>query len=137
MEINSYQTDILGYALCNPMFTTPRGYEWVRCWSPSQQEVRKLFKNGIEYESVIFKDVEEAYQKLKTGTQQDKFKLMVELLKAKFKQYPWLVSQITEKGGVGFLYQCTHQPTSKNTFWETKGENGFIKALCVAYIYCV
>jgi hypothetical protein len=91
-----------------------------------------------------FKDVEEAYQRLKDSSETktkpslDKsknYKLMVDLLKTKLEQYPRLVSEITKQGGSAWVLASTHQPTKQNTVWETGGENWFIKALNEAYLF--
>ena len=58
---------------------------------------------------------------------------MVDILKSKLQQYPRLVSEITNQGGSEWLLKATHQPTNKNTVWETGGKNWFIKALNEAY----
>lgn len=90
---------------------------------------------GTEYA-----DAEAAYQALKnTATKDDNpqtntYGLMVEILKSKLKQYPRLVTAITKKGGEAWLNKATHQPTRKNTVWETGGKNWFIKALTEAYL---
>jgi hypothetical protein len=91
-----------------------------------------------------FKDVEEAYQRLKDSSESKtkpslekskNYKLMVDLLKSKLEQYPRLVSEITKQGGSAWVLASTHQPTKQNTVWETGGENWFIKALNEAYLF--
>mgnify|MGYP000871383860 FL=1 len=86
-----------------------------------------------------YPDAEAAYQALKgTATKDDgpnsTYNLMVEILKAKLEQYPRLVSEIDKAGGKSWLSKATHQPTSRNTVWETGGKNWFIKALTDAYL---
>ena len=86
-----------------------------------------------------YKDSEEAYQALKGVTLEngertvDTYKLMVEIITAKLQQHPRLVSEITKQGGSAWILSSTHQPTKKNTVWETGGKNWFIKALNEAY----
>jgi hypothetical protein len=85
-----------------------------------------------------YADAEAAYQALKgTATKDDgpnsTYNLMVEILKAKLEQHPRLVSEIDKAGGESWLSKATHQPTNKNTVWETGGKNWFIKALTEAY----
>ena len=58
---------------------------------------------------------------------------MVDLITAKLQQHPRLVSAINKKGGIDWISSATHQPTKKNTVWETGGQNWFIKALADAY----
>lgn len=91
-----------------------------------------------------FKDVEEAYQRLKDSSESktkpsiDKsknYKLMVDLLKSKLEQYPRLVNEITKQGGSAWILASTHQPTKQNTVWETGGQNWFINALNEAYLF--
>jgi hypothetical protein len=135
MEINSYQTEGLGFALTNAIFTSPKGYLWSRSWTKEQISIRESMKEGIIYKGTRYLDVEQAYQKCKKSNFDygQKFTLMVELITIKFLTFPWLLLAIEEKGGEEFLLSCTHQPTSKNTYWETGGDNGFILALLTAY----
>lgn len=86
-----------------------------------------------------YPDAEAAYQALKgTATKDDgpnsTYNLMVEILKAKLEQHPRLVSEIDKVGGKSWLSKATHQPTNKNTVWETGGKNWFIEALTDAYL---
>jgi hypothetical protein len=96
----------------------------------------------IEYNGETYRDVEKAYQSLKDRSESktkpskqnsNNYKLMVELITAKLEQHPRLVTEITKKGGVSWLSAATHQPTKKNTVWETGGQNWFIEALTDAY----
>lgn len=134
-EISSYK-DGLAYALTNPVFTSPTGSLWSRSWTPTQLAIRKYMERGIVFEGKTYKDVEEAYQKNKTkysiGQTRDTF--MLGLLEIKLKTYPKLVTMIEEKGGLSYLTDSTHQPTKKNSHWETGGDNAFIKLLTQAYL---
>lgn len=96
-----------------------------------------------EAQDANFEDVEQAYQKLKdpdeAKTQPSRetsknYKLMVDLITAKLEQYPILVQEITKQGGSPWILASTHQPTTKNTVWETGGKNWFILALNDAYV---
>lgn len=134
IEINSYQDD-LGFALTNPIFTTPTGYEWNREWTPKQKEWRAYMSNGIVFNNERYRDVEEAYQKNKDkypiGEARDNF--MTNLLVIKLQTYPLLVEKIKERGGLVFINNSTHNPTNGKNYWETSHSNGFIKALSKAY----
>lgn len=99
--------------------------------------------NEGEAQDANFKDVEEAFQKLKNSSEaktkpskesSDNYKLMVDLITEKLKQYPRLVSQVTKQGGSAWILSSTHQPTKQNTVWETGGQNWFIQALNDAYV---
>jgi hypothetical protein len=101
-----------------------------------------LNKEG-EAEDNEFKDVEQAYQKLKDNSEaktkptkenSNNYKLMVELIKAKLEQHPRLVSEITNQGGSAWILSSTHQPTKQNSVWETGGQNWFIESLNDAYL---
>ena len=60
------------------------------------------------------------------------FDLMVGLITDKFVQYPNLLKQIDEKGGLEFLQKSTH--TMGNNRWSSNNpKNMFIKALIQAY----
>lgn len=140
-EITSY-SDGLGFALTNPIFTSPTGFTWNRSWTSEQRFWREYMKEGIIFEQHRYQDVEEAYQKNKKNysirktlfnsmTTDD---LMIELLKIKLLTFPKLVIEIKVRGGLTYLENCTHQPTKQNSHWETGGDNGFIKALVTAYL---
>lgn len=138
-EISSYSDGLL-FALTNPIFTSPTGFEWSRQWTEDQLYWRNYMKNGIVFENKLYRDVEEAYQKNKFNYGKDedlfgksKFDLMTNLIQIKLSTYPQLVSSIFNNGGLSWISQCTHQPTKKNTYWETNGKNGFIRALWNAY----
>ncbi len=93
-------------------------------------------KNGIVYQGKTYKDVEEAYQKNKNnfpiGEARDTF--MLNLLEIKLRTYPRLIEEIRLKGGIDYLRDSTHQPTKKNSHWETGGNNAFIKLLTQAFV---
>ena len=92
--------------------------------------------NGVEYDSV-----ESAYQAnkvnesvTKPGKAESKnYKLMVTLITEKLKRFPKLVQAIDKEGGLDYLNSAIHQPTSKNTVWETNGQDWFMSALKEAY----
>jgi hypothetical protein len=101
-----------------------------------------LDKNG-EAEDANFKDVEQAYQTLKDNSEaktkpskenSNNYKLMVDLITVKLKQYPKLVKEITKQGGSKWILSSTHQPTRQNSVWETGGQNWFIESLNEAYL---
>lgn len=133
-EISSY-SDNLAFALTNPTHTSPTGKIWNRTWTEGQKKWRDYLSKGIEFDGVIYKDVEEAYQKNKNkypiGESRNEF--MKDLIKIKLQTYPKLVEGIDAKGGLGFILKSTHQPTKQNSYWETGGENGFIRMLAKAY----
>jgi hypothetical protein len=93
----------------------------------------------VTFDGVTYKDAEEAYQKNKGKYKPEglgkgsTYDLMVQILEAKLKQHPRLVEEITKIGGQEWLSNATHQPTNKNTVWETGGLNLFINALQEAY----
>ena len=93
----------------------------------------------VEFKGKIYKDAETAYQMLKETATKDEgpnstYNLMVQIIKAKLEQHPVLTEKITEQGGTQFILKSIHQPTTKNTVWETGGKNWFIKALNEAYL---
>jgi hypothetical protein len=134
-EISSNQDD-LEFALTNPVYTSPKGFEWKRDWTEGQSKWREYMINGIDFEGKPYKDVEEAYQKNKDkypiGQERDAF--MQSLLEIKLRTYPKLIEGIDAKGGVNYLTDSTHQPTKKNSHWETGGNNAFIELLTKAYL---
>lgn len=61
--------------------------------------------------------------------------LMYQLQMQKFKRYPELIQQITERGGLDFIHASEHTIGVKNSRWEGKGlESNFIKVLAKAYL---
>lgn len=134
-NISSYSSD-LGFALTNPVFISPSGYEWKRDWNDNQKAWREYMKNGIVFNGKKYRDVEDAYQKNKNnypiGEARDNF--MKSLIKIKLETYPKLIELIDTKGGVDYLRDSIHQPTKQNSHWETGGNNAFIKALTQAYL---
>lgn len=133
-EISSY-SDNLAFALTNPTHTSPTGKVWSRSWTEGQKKWRDYLSKGISFNGITYKDVEEAYQKNKDkypiGESRNEF--MKDLIKIKLQTYPKLVEGIDAKGGLGFILKSTHQPTKQNSYWETGGENGFIRMLAKAY----
>lgn len=96
----------------------------------------------VTIDNKTYKDAEEAFQNLKdlkeaktkpTINNSNNYKLMVDIIVAKLEEYPRLLTEITKKGGSSWVLNSTHQPTTKNTVWETKGNNWFIIALNEAY----
>lgn len=93
----------------------------------------------VEFRGKTYKDAEAAYQALKNTATKDNgpnstYNLMVAIIKAKLEQHTRLVEEIDKLGGSKWIMSATHQPTNKNTVWETGGKNWFIKALNDAYI---
>ena len=97
---------------------------------------------GIMFNGKYYKDVEEAYQKLKDTSEartkpkkevSKNYALMVSLIETKLKTFPRLVKAIDDRGGLEYLGQIVHQPTNKNTVWETGGQDWFKSALIDAY----
>lgn len=139
-EISSY-SDNLAFALTNPVFTSPTGMTWSRNWTEGQIAWRNYMSKGIVFEGKNYKDVEQAYQQNKSKYSRGSnlfgelttYDLMVNLLKIKLETYPKLIEEIDAKGGLSYIRNSTHQPTKKNSFWETGGQNGFIRALEEAY----
>ena len=96
----------------------------------------------IEFNGTKYDSVESAYQDNKVNESKTKpakedsqnYKLMVELISEKFSSYPQLLDALTKAGGLKYLENAVHQPTTKNTVWETGGQDWFISALREAYI---
>lgn len=93
----------------------------------------------VTFEGKEYIDAEKAYQMNKGKYNQEgkakgsTYELMVNILEAKLNQYPDIVAAVEKEGGINMLKNAVHQPTSKNTIWETGGENYFIDALVEAY----
>ena len=130
VDISSYSTNELGAALTNP--------------------TEKSKKNGnitssypVKIKGKTYVDAETAYQALKDTSEattkpakedSKNYKLMVDIITAKLQQHPVLAEGINMYGGSEFILKSIHQPTKKDTVWETKGKNWFISALNDAYL---
>ena len=128
----------LAAALTNPTHYNPKGKSAKQ--KGNLDSKYSYLDAGIEFEGTLYKDVEEAYSKLKqnypdrnTKGPKSTYSLMVNLITAKLQQHPQLVEEITAQGGAAWLSSSTHQPTRKNTVWETGGQNWFIESLTEAY----
>lgn len=91
---------------------------------------------GLSYDAIekgLYQEAGRTGFKRKLEPVYTTYDLMVDIIKAKLTQHPRLVSEITKQGGSQWLLSSTHQPTKKNTVWETGGRNWFIKALNEAY----
>jgi hypothetical protein len=93
----------------------------------------------IEFEGQLYADAEAAYQDQKakysnkTKSAGSTYDLMVKILTAKLQQYPQMVDEIKKQGGTPWLSKAVHQPTNKNSVWETGGQNWFVLSLVDAY----
>ena len=110
----------------------------------------------VEYKGKVYKNAEHAYQTWKSGKFNqtvydmgnkfekpgptelrlasnqrggDTFETMVEILTAKLEQHPDLQQEIEDRGGIDYIKRSTHNVLNDNSYWETSGENMFIKAL--------
>lgn len=109
----------------------------------------------VEYKGKIFRNAEHAYQTWKSGefdqvayengergafkpkgvkpvNKATSFQTMVEIITAKLQQHPELMQGIIERGGIFYLQRSTHNVVG-DRFWESSGQNGFMKALKQAY----
>jgi hypothetical protein len=126
IDISTNSSDPLGAALTNPTEL-----------SKSKGVIKKSYP--VKFRDVVYKDAEAAYQALKSTATKDEgpnntYKLMVDIITAKLQQHPMLAEYINQYGGSEFILKSIHQPTKKDTVWETKGKNWFISALNDAYL---
>jgi ribonuclease HI len=101
-------------------------------------------------EGAAYKSAEHAFHHQKQlNPSADDYQIMVSVLQAKLKQHPRLTNEITKRGGVEWLENCTAVATTGGTpathcltnvtnaqdqQWEGKGkESAFIRALTEAY----
>lgn len=118
----------LGAALTNPTHYNPRGKS---AKQKNNLESKYIYLDqGIEYQGKRYQDVEEAYFALKRGRDP---KLLTDLIRTKLKTYPNLVKEIDERGGLEFLKASTHNVVG-DKFWESTGEDQFMKSLREAYV---
>ena len=130
VDISSYSTNELGAALTNPTEL-----------SKKNGNITKSYPVKIKGKTYV--DAETAYQALKDTSEattkpakedSKNYKLMVDIITAKLQQHPMLAEGINMYGGSEFILKSIHQPTKKDTVWETKGKNWFISALNDAYL---
>lgn len=91
----------------------------------------------IMFRGKMYEDVEEAYQKNKAGTTEQRVDFIRLLIVIKLRTYPQILEAIEKAGGVDWLLTCSHLicgNTVPKTHWEGKGtQSSFIRALIDAY----
>lgn len=142
-----------------PIQNEAHPFDWVQGENISStgSEFAKMLTNPgnnlqVEYKGKIFRNAEHAYQTWKSGqfdeaaynstefiprgtkpvNKATSFQTMVEILTAKLEQHPELIKGIVDRGGIFYLQRSTHN-VKGDKFWESSGQNGFIRALIQAY----
>lgn len=91
----------------------------------------------VVFQNHEWPDIELAYAKLAGPDEMDNDQLMVELIAAKLTQYPALVAEVEERGGLAFLETCQHATGARTAgfqAWEGVGAaSRFIRNLLAAY----
>jgi hypothetical protein len=91
----------------------------------------------VTFDNVIYRDAEQAYQKLKKvgAPVAENLPLMTQIITAKLQQHPQLVSDIDARGGEPWLLASQHTvPTATRHDWEGVGiKSPFMRALIDAY----
>lgn len=134
IEINSKQTG-LGNDLTNVHYATNGKSKFDIKPSDTSltltPEAKKTWGESVE---AWYKSNNAKSKGIPEGAEGDAYdmKLMIGLITDKLKQYPDLVTQITERGGLGFLDKSTH--TMGTGRWSSKNpKNMFMNALKQAY----
>ena len=134
IEINSKQTG-LGNDLTNVHYATNGKSKFDIKPSDASltltPEAKKTWGESVE---AWYKSNNAKSKGIPEGTEGDAYdmKLMIGLITDKLKQYPNLVTQITERGGLAFLDKSTH--TMGTGRWSSKNpKNMFMNALKQAY----
>ena len=106
----------------------------------------------VDYKGLTFRNAEHAYQTWKSGefdkqayestsfkpkasksaNRNVNFGIMTDIIAAKLRQHPELVTGIDKRGGLAYLEKSTHNVIG-DTYWESKGENKFMESLISAY----
>ncbi len=146
INIFSGSKDVLGRALTNPTHYNPKNKYAVSINRGGLGKYSEL-DNGILYNNILYKDVEEAYFSLKIEGHVNKYnrKLLISLIETKFKQYTILINDIKERGGLDFLKKCIHTYNNEddpstlkknisNKSWTSNTGDAFIACLVEAYI---
>lgn len=91
----------------------------------------------VTYEGELFPDSEAAYHAKKGEDPNVNDLLMANILSCKFEQHAWLAAEVESRGGVKFLYTCSHYTyarSAKSQSWEGFGEQSrFIRNLITGY----
>lgn len=134
IEINSYQTG-LGNDLTNVHYATNGKSKFDIIPSDNSliltKEAKSKWGESVE---AWYKSNNAQSKGIPEGVEGDKydFSLMVGLTSDKLNQYPELINQITERGGIEFLQKSTHN--MGNGRWSSKNpKNMFIRSLTQAY----
>lgn len=122
--------------------------------SPFAKELTNVGNNlTVTYKGTTFRNAEHAYQTWKSGefditafnstaakpkgskkvNTAESFNIMKEILTAKLSQHPHLMEGINQRGGEDYLKNSVHLVSDYTSFWESEGDNGFIRALTEAY----
>jgi len=145
INIFSGSKDVLGRALTNPTHYNPRN-DYATSINRGGLGKYTFLDEGILFNEKKYKDVEEAYFDLKKSghcNKQNK-QLLTLLIEAKLKQYPVLIEDIKERGGVEFLRKSIHTYNNgddpetfkrDNTLksWTSNTGDAFIHCLVKAY----
>ena len=91
----------------------------------------------VRYAGRIWADAEEAYHALKSGSCLEADRVMIEIIAAKFQQYPELAKQVRDRGGSAFLQTCSHHTGARSQSarsWEGQGmRSRFIRNLTAGF----
>lgn len=92
----------------------------------------------ITWEGIEYADVEEAYQRNKPPTRDERVAFITALIVQKLNRYPGFVKGIHKRGGIDWLSTCSHLicgNTVPRTTWEGReGKGDFLRALIDAWI---
>ena len=146
INIFSGSLDVLGRALTNPTHYNPRN-DYAASINRGGLGKYSVLDDGIVYKDILYTDVEDAYFALKIVGHANKNnkELLTSLIEAKFRQYPILIEDIKEKGGLDFLKKCIHtynntddpetfERNTSNKSWTSNTGDAFIICLVQAYI---
>lgn len=132
----------LGAALTNPTHYNPKGgtsFSKGKLLPPYD-----ILNSGLVYKGKKYKDVEEAFLKLRGEDLRGQLELMIDLLYEKFIQYPLLFLHVDKFGGREFLEMSVHMYDAKidpakvergktEQRWTSDGDDLFMYCLIQAY----
>jgi hypothetical protein len=122
MNITSNAKDPFLAALTNPTELAKRKGNLKRSYPV-------VDKNGRRWA-----DSEAAYKAFKIGDTLRDERIMERIIAAKLTQHPELAQGIKERGGVAWLYRCSHVVGVRNSRWEGEGKDSrFIRCLVKAF----
>jgi hypothetical protein len=77
---------------------------------------------------------EHAFNAYRTGALDKDVAILARIIRAKLEQHDWLREGVEQRGGFGYLKNCSHVVDARSSQWEGVGmDSPFIQALVMAW----